>query len=250
MNIPYLPWFGKLYSYAVSATESHICYTSSMIHRSPMFSPSLLGGDFSRAGEELMEIASSGADAAHFDVMDGSFVPEITFGAKFIEDLRPLSDIVFDVHLMISEPERHIQRFARAGANIITVHAEATKHLWRTLSMIKEEGLDAGVAINPGTPVSFIEPVLPIADYVLVMTVNPGWGGQRFIPYCQEKISELDERRKETGNEYLIGADGGIGASNAAELFSKGLDLAVMGSAFFAEEDKAAFIRTLEDSIL
>ena len=121
-----------------------------------MFSPSILGGDFSAAGEELGIIASSGADYAHFDVMDGSFVPEITFGAKFIEDLRPLSDLVFDVHLMVNQPERHIERFIKAGADMITVHAEATNHLWRTLALIKENGKDAGVAINPGTPVAYL----------------------------------------------------------------------------------------------
>ena len=209
----------------------------------------MLGGDFSRAGEDLEAIAASGADYAHFDVMDGQFVPEITFGAKFIEDLRPLSDLVFDVHLMVENPERHIERFIKAGADKITVHAESTRHLWRVLSMIKESGKDAGVAINPATSVSFIEPVLSIADSVLVMTVNPGWGGQRFIPECAAKIEELDSRRRDDGHSYLIEADGGIGRSNIKLLYDSGLDIAVMGSSFFAEDDKAAYLSELEELV-
>ncbi len=214
-----------------------------------MFSPSLLGGDFSRAGAELEEIASSGADYAHFDVMDGRFVPEITFGAKFIEDLRPLSDLVFDVHLMIEEPERHIERFVKAGADMITIHAESTRHLWRALSMIKEAGKDAGVAINPATPVSAIEPVLPIVDSVLVMSVNPGWGGQRFIPQSIEKVQELDSRRSEGALRYLIAVDGGVGRRNIRDLYANGMDLAIMGSAFFAEDDRKLFLHEMEESL-
>ena len=220
-----------------------------MKQRSLMFSPSILGGDFSAAGEELGIIASSGADYAHFDVMDGSFVPEITFGAKFIEDLRPLSDLVFDVHLMVNQPERHIERFIKAGADMITVHAEATNHLWRTLALIKENGKDAGVAINPGTPVSFIEPVLPIVDSVLVMTVNPGWGGQRFIANMIDKISELNQRRQDEGYPFTIGADGGVGKKNIRELYLSGLDLAVMGTSFFSEDDKAEYLHILEECV-
>lgn len=214
-----------------------------------MFSPSLLGGDFSRAGAELEEIASSGADYAHFDVMDGRFVPEITFGTKFIEDLRPLSDLVFDVHLMIEEPERHIERFVKAGADMIAIHAESTRHLWRALSMIKEAGKDAGVAINPATPVSAIEPVLPIVDSVLVMSVNPGWGGQRFIPQSIEKVQELDSRRAEGALRYLIAVDGGVGRRNIRDLYANGMDLAIMGSAFFAEDDRKLFLHEIEESL-
>ena len=215
-----------------------------------MISPSILGGNFSNVADDIAAIASSGADYAHFDVMDGHFVPEITFGAKMVEDARPLTDLVFDVHLMIDEPERTVGRFAAAGAGIITVHAEATRHIWRTLALIKESGAEAGVAINPGTPVSFIESVLPIADYILVMTVNPGWGGQRFIPECIEKIRELDQRRGDDGYSYIIEADGGIGRGNIKTLFDAGLDMAVVGSAFFREDDKAAFVSSLQEACL
>lgn len=210
-----------------------------------MISPSILGGNFSNTADCIKAIVASGADYAHFDVMDGHFVPEITFGVKMIEDLRPLTDLIFDVHLMIEKPEETVKRYIDAGAGMVSVHAEATCHLWRTLTLIKDNGAEAGVAINPATPVSFIEPVLAIADYVLVMTVNPGWGGQSFIPQTVDKIRELDQRRKEDGYSYLIEADGGIGRGNIKMLYDAGLDIAVAGSAFFREDDKAGFIKDM-----
>ena len=241
MIIAHLLSFGKLKAKM---------YNLVMSARSLMISPSILGGNFSNTADDIAAIAASGADYAHFDVMDGHFVPEITFGAKMIEDARPLTDLIFDVHLMIEKPELSVERFAKAGAGIITVHAEATRHIWRTLTLIKECGAEAGVAINPGTPVSFIESVLPIADYILVMTVNPGWSGQRFIPECMDKIAELDQRRHDDGYGYLIEADGGIGLGNVKALFDAGMDMAVVGSAFFREDDKATFVSQMQERCL
>ena len=170
-------------------------------------SPSLLASDFSKAGEEIASISESGCNHVHLDVMDGIFVPNITFGPKFIKDLKKESDLIFDTHLMIDRPERMIADFIDAGSDIITVHAEATDHLERCLSMIREAGVNAGVAINPGTPVSMLEAVLDEIDYVLVMTVNPGWGGHKFIPSTLKKIRELDMRRAEEGYSYQIEVD-------------------------------------------
>lgn len=223
-------------------------YTKAM-NSNIIYSPSLLASDFSRARETLVEISESGCDYVHLDVMDGYFVPQITFGHKFIADIRENTDLIFDTHLMVEEPERLIKDFIDAGANIITIHQEATRHLWRGLAMIKDSGIECGVAINPGTSVSAIEAVLPYVDYVLVMSVNPGFGGQRFIPEALSKISELDMRRKDEGYGYQISVDGGIGKGNIKQIADAGANIAVMGTAFFKEDDKKTFIEEL-DSIL
>ena len=199
--------------------------------RNLLFSPSILGGNFSRAAAELGEIAASGADYVHLDVMDGSFVPEITFGRKFIGDLRPLSDLVFDVHLMVDR----------------TVHAESTNHIVRVLSLIKELGCECGIALNPGTSVNFIDAALPFADYITVMTVNPGWGGQKFIPECLKKIEALDYLRRTEGYHYLIEADGGVSLDTIGPLYKAGMDIAITGSAFFRESDKARFLDLMRE---
>lgn len=220
-----------------------------MSQNSILYSPSLLASDFSRLLSSLDDISESGCDYVHLDVMDGSFVPTITFGAKLINDIRKSSDLIFDTHLMVDYPENHIEAFADAGANIITVHQESTKHLWRCLSMIKDLGLECGVAINPATSVSSIEAVLSYVDYVLVMSVNPGWGGQKFIPETISKISELDIRRSDEGYRYQISVDGGIGVSNIRDIAKAGANVAVMGTSFFSQNDKKGFIEEL-DSIL
>lgn len=211
--------------------------------------PSVLASDFSKAGEELYSISEAGCDYVHLDVMDGVFVPNITFGPKFIKDLKKSSDLIFDTHLMVDRPERMIPDFIDAGCDIITVHAEATNHLERCISMIREAGVNAGVAINPATPVSMLEAVLDEIDYVLVMTVNPGWGGQKFIPSTLRKIRELDMRRSEEGYSYRIEVDGGINRDTIHMVYEAGATLAVMGTAFFKEKDRGAFVSSVLESL-
>lgn len=207
--------------------------------------PSLLASDFSIPLRALAEVSESGCDYIHLDVMDGHFVPNITFGPKFIRDLKKNSDLIFDTHLMIENPENTISDYIDAGSDIITIHQEATKHLDRCIQMIKKGGASCGVAINPGTSVSAIEAVLDEIDYVLVMTVNPGWGGQSFISSTIKKIKELDLRRREDGYSYQIEVDGGVGKENIRLLYDSGVSLAVMGTSFFKENDKIQFVNDI-----
>lgn len=211
--------------------------------------PSILASDYSEGTATLESISSSGCDYVHLDVMDGNFVPTITFGPKFIADLRKKSDLIFDTHLMIQKPENHINSFIQAGSNIITVHQESTNHLFRCLDLIKEGGADCGVAINPGTSVSVLEPVLEYVDYILVMTVNPGWGGQKFIPQTVRKIMELDARRQEEGYTYRISVDGGINRQTIKTVYDAGASLAVMGTAFFKEPNKEDFVNEILEMV-
>lgn len=196
-------------------------------------SPSILAADFSRLGEQIHKLDEAGAQYVHIDVMDGMFVPSISFGMPLMKSIRPCTDRIFDVHLMIEEPVRYIDDFAEAGADLITVHAEACKHLDRTIKAIKEKGLLAGVAINPATPLSAIEWVLPKVDMVLIMTVNPGFGGQKLIPYTLDKVRALRAMIEKADLKTDIEVDGGINLENVTEAMDAGANIIVAGSAVF-----------------
>lgn len=210
-----------------------------------LVAPSILSADFSRMGSEISRIEAAGADWVHLDVMDGSFVPPITFGAKMVADLRPLSRLPFDAHLMVVHPETFVRDFVAAGADRLSIHPEATQHLHRCLAEIAELGAQPGVAINPGTPLEAALEVLDMVRLVLVMTVNPGFGGQRLIPRTLEKAQRLARIRAERGLDFLIQVDGGINESTAADAARAGVDVVVSGSSFFASEAPDRYVRAL-----
>ena len=202
--------------------------------RENILAPSILSADFTRLGEDIRTVADAGAQYLHIDVMDGAFVPSVSFGMPVISSIRKVSDLFFDVHLMMEKPERYIQTFADCGADGITVHAEASTHLHRTIQSIHAAGVKAGVALNPATPLSVLDYVLEDLDMVLIMTVNPGFGGQSYIPAMTEKIRTLRSLAKEKNPDLLIEVDGGINASTIRTVLDAGANVCVAGSAVFS----------------
>ena len=208
--------------------------------------PSILAANFSRLGREIETVQRAGVSTIHVDVMDGHFVPNITIGPPVVRSLREATDATLDCHLMIEQPDRYVPEFAAAGAGMISIHQEACRHLDRGLRLIQEHQVLAGVAINPATPVHALDEVLEIADFVLVMSVNPGFGGQKFLRSSLAKIRQLDSLRRQRGLSYRIEVDGGVTMENVAEIAAAGCDIVVAGSSIFGAPDAAAAVEKMK----
>jgi ribulose-phosphate 3-epimerase len=215
--------------------------------RVPALAPSILSADFAHLADEIGASVQGGATLLHVDVMDGHFVPNLTLGPPVVACIDKVTDLPLDVHLMIEEPDRYIERFARAGADMISVHQEAVPHLHRTVALIRECGAAPGVALNPSTPIALLVDILPDLDYVLLMSVNPGFGGQTFIPAVLSKVEALRAMIDRAGRDVKIEVDGGVGPDNIVELRRRGVDIFVAGSAIFAGGDPRGRARRLVD---
>jgi ribulose-phosphate 3-epimerase len=210
--------------------------------------PSILSADFARLADDIGRVEQSGIQMLHVDVMDGHFVPNLTIGPPVVKSLRKITKLVLDTHLMISDPDKYAPLFIDAGVDQISVHWEAAKHLDRTIRMIQEAGVKAGVVLNPATPVSVLDDILYLVDYVLVMSVNPGFEAQRFIPNALNKVRELDRLRRERRMNFAIEIDGGVSVSNTAEIVRAGCDWLVAGSAVFHSADPAATVKEMQQA--
>jgi len=207
--------------------------------------PSILSADMARLAEEMESVKAGGASILHVDVMDGHFVPNITIGPPVVSSLRRATDLLLDVHLMIEDPDRYIPEFIRAGADFVSVHQEAARHLDRTLNLIQSNGAEAGVALNPATSIETLATVIEVVDFVLIMTVNPGFGGQTFIPYTLRKVRQLAQARHERGLDFRIEVDGGLTPDNVAEAVRAGADWIVAGSSVFHSSHPAQTVEQM-----
>lgn len=211
--------------------------------------PSILSADYANMATDVRRIEAAGADALHVDVMDGHFVPNLSFGAGMVAALRPVTKLPLDVHLMVEHPEDWVEPFAKAGSDTILVHVEATAHIHRALQLIKQHQVRAGVVINPGTPLSAVEELLPMVDQVLVMTVNPGFGGQKFLPDTVDKVRRLAQMRADRALNFTIEVDGGISDQTAKVVVDAGADLLVAGSFVFTKGEPAAQMQKIRDAV-